>query len=373
MVAQRVRDLAETVEGQDQQRQRAVGPHGLGEGAAEPVLEENPVRQTRQLVEEPHLAQRLLGQPLLGDVQDETPHEARLAVGPRQRAPFVAPPQHPPFAVEDAVLRGEASSRRAGVAELAQHPLAVLRVKPAYPHVRLREPLPRREARHREQLGAHVGAAAGVVRPGHVGERRDLLDQGSVAIRRLRVGAAAGQARHRPTPLAQDGGPEPGDVPPAHAVARSGAHQADDRVFGEGFRADDDGREAPLNGHLDHAQRRQAGRVGPGHDQLATGGDPLEVGLAGRQEDRRLETALLQIGRHVQGGGVRIADHHDPQRLAHSCPRSPCPGASVADAVTGSGLYGHPQALARSRKWSPDRLRALPKPSTILPLRISSR
>ena len=32
VVAQRVRDLAETVEGQDQQRQRAVGPHGLRRG-----------------------------------------------------------------------------------------------------------------------------------------------------------------------------------------------------------------------------------------------------------------------------------------------------------------------------------------------------
>ena len=180
------------------------GPRGLGEGAAEPVLEQDAVRQPGQLVEEPHLAQRLLGQPLLRDVQDETPHEARLAVGPRQRPPFVAPPQHPPLAVEDAVLRGEASSRRAGVAELAQHPLPVLRVKPSHPHVRLGEPLPRREARHREQLRAHVGAAAGVVRPGHVGERRDLLDQGAVAVRR--------RPRRR--------GRRPGATPPDPARAR---------------------------------------------------------------------------------------------------------------------------------------------------------
>ena len=326
MVAERVRDLAEAVEGQDQQRERPLRPRGLGEGAAEPVLEQHAVRQPGQLVEEPHLAQRLLGQPLLRDVQDEAPHEARLAVGPRQRPPLVAPPQHPPLAVEDPVLRGEAPSRRAGVAELAQHPLPVLRVKPPHPHVRLGEPLPRREARHREQLRAHVGAAAGVVRPRHVGERRDLLDEGAVAVPRVGVGAAAGRARRRPAPLALDGGLEPRDVPPAHAVARARAHETDDLVFGEGLRAHDDGREAPLAGHLDHAARRHAGRVGPGHDELAAGGDPLEVGLAGRQEHRGLEAALLQVRRDVQGGGVRIPDHHDLQRLAHSCPRSPCLG-----------------------------------------------
>ena len=245
VVAERVRHLAEAVEGEDQQRERPLRADGLGEGAAEPVLEQHAVRQPRQLVEEPHLAQRLLGQPLLRDVQDEAPHEARLAVGPRQRPPLVAPPQHPPLAVEDAVLRGEAPSRRAGVAELAQHPLPVLRVKPPHPHVRLGEPLPRREARHREQLRAHVGAAAGVVRPRHVGERRDLLDEGAVAILRLGVAAAAGRARRRPSPLALDGGLEPRGVPPAHAVARARAHEADDLVFGEGLRADDDGREAP--------------------------------------------------------------------------------------------------------------------------------
>ena len=200
VVAERVRDLAEAVEGQDQQGERPVRPHGLGEGPAEPVLEQHAVRQPGELVVEPHLAQRLLGQPLLRDVEDEAAHEARLAVGPRQRPPLVAPPHDPPLAVEDAVLGGEAPSRRAGVAELAQHPLPVLRVKPPHPHVRLGEPLPRREARHREQLRAHVGAAAGVVRPRHVGERRDLLDEGAVAVARVGVRAAAGRARPPPEP-----------------------------------------------------------------------------------------------------------------------------------------------------------------------------
>ena len=108
MVAERVRDLAEAVEGEDQEREGPLGADGLGEGPAEPVLEHHPVGQPRDLVEEAHLAQRLLGQPLLRDVEDEAAHEAGLPVGVRQHPPLVAPPHDTPVAVEDAVLGGEA-------------------------------------------------------------------------------------------------------------------------------------------------------------------------------------------------------------------------------------------------------------------------
>ena len=104
VVAERIGDVLEAVERQDQQRQRPGGARRLDERAAQPVQQHHPVRQAGELVVEAEPPQRLLGHALLGDVEHEAAHEARLAARVRQHAPLVAPPHDAAVAVEDAVL-----------------------------------------------------------------------------------------------------------------------------------------------------------------------------------------------------------------------------------------------------------------------------
>ena len=182
-----VGDLAEAMQRQDQQRERSTGAGGLGKVPPQPTPELNPVGQTRELIVEAHLPERQLGKLLLGHVEDEPSHEARRPVRSRKGPPLVAPPQDSSLPVQDAVLGSEAGLRLARLAEVAQHAFSILRVESTHPHVGFREPLAGRETGHREQLRAHIRAAAGLVGPGHVRERRDLLDQGAIAVGRVRL------------------------------------------------------------------------------------------------------------------------------------------------------------------------------------------
>ena len=100
----------------------------------------------------------------------------------------------------------------------------------------------------------------------------------------------------------------------------------------------------------------------------AAGREPLELGLAGGQEHRGLVAGLLEIRR--PSGAPRRARRRRPRPSA-ACPFSMPPLARSRaypwPADHRFRIIRPPQALGISRKCPRDRLRACPKPRTILP------
>ncbi|MFN8092370.1 MAG: hypothetical protein U0599_09150 [Vicinamibacteria bacterium] len=317
VVAQRVGLLPELVEGDDQQGEGLSRLGHRGQLAAEAPQQPDAVRQPRDLVVVAEPAQRLLGVLLLRDVEDEAPNEARGPVGAREDPAVVAPPDHPALAVEQPVLGGEAAPELAGVAELPQHGVAVLGVQAAHPHVGLGQPLARAVAGHRQQLRAHVGAAAHLVGPRDVREGRDLLDQGAVPI--ARVGLAVEPAGRLHARLAVERLADPAEVPAAQAVAGPGPHEVADLVLAERpLRVDDDRRRPALRREqLEGPQRGQHVVRVPGHDEVRVGDGGDELALRRHQDERRVVAALVQVGRDLEGLGSALADHDDLHRPRH--------------------------------------------------------
>jgi hypothetical protein len=329
VVAERVHRVPEPVEGEDDEGQGASRLVGGGESGAQAKLHEVAVGQAGEAVEEAYASQALLGQLLLRDVLDEAANESGPTVGSGQDPPLVAPPDDGPLPVEEAVLGDEARARLTGFPVAREHLLPILGVEPVRPHRRLGEPLARGVSGHRQQLRAHVGHAAHLVRPADVGEGRDLLDQGAVVVLGIGLrGRRAGLPRHgggRADALALDRRGETPHVTPADTVVKARLHEADDLVIGE--------RLGPRHGawrvgilpeHLDHPLRAQVRVRVAGQDDVAgSSGEPAEVALDRGERQRGLVAALLEVRGDSGGRAGRVDHRHGPQRFPHGTPVCP--------------------------------------------------
>ena len=319
LVSERVRRLAEAVDREQHQRQRFATAQRLRERPAQALAQQHAVGQPGQLVVVAQPVQGLLGQPLLGDVEHETADEASAAVLIEQHAPLVAPPEDAAVAVQQAVLAGEAHAVRAGVAILLQDALAVLRVQARRPAGRRGQPVRRGEPGHQLELRADVRPAAVLVRPRHVRERRDLLDQRAIVAGVLvgrRCGAVSTASRRRRRSQAHG-------VADANAVPGARPHQLDQLGLAEALAiGDDGGRSLPSAPELDHARCAQLPAGVRGDEQVAGRSQQLELRLTAREVQDGLGAAALDVGGEGEGRLLALGGHHHPRRCLHALPVS---------------------------------------------------
>ncbi len=195
------------------QREGVGADQLVGEVAEDPLdrrtfVEDGPIaRQDRDDVRrvlhqgaEAHLApaNRLLGLLLLSDVEHDAVPEAGAAGLVRHQHRVVTEPDDLAVAGEQAVLDAERLAGPLGAAVFREHAIAVIGVEETLPEVRSGDPLVRRVAENRFDLGADVDDRPGLVRFVQrlgVGDHRQVLDQRAV------LGLRFAQPRLRPPVL----------------------------------------------------------------------------------------------------------------------------------------------------------------------------
>jgi hypothetical protein len=144
VVAERVVHELEVVEVEEHHADAELVPASARERELEHLLEQDAVRQARELVVVREERDLLLRPLALGDVEDHALDQPRLAPLVADDERLLAHPQDAAVLVDHPVLVGERLLVPAGLDVLVPDAVLVLRMDVAAPAVRVREPLLRR-------------------------------------------------------------------------------------------------------------------------------------------------------------------------------------------------------------------------------------
>ena len=140
-VAELVVDLLELVEVDENERRLLVSILADRDRMLQLLVEESPVREARQWVEERLLAQLLLELAFRGDVEDVALQVQRLAGLVEDDHAFVSNRHHPPIPGQEAVLEAERLVSLVRVGVRSEYAVSVVRMKCANEEIRIVTPL----------------------------------------------------------------------------------------------------------------------------------------------------------------------------------------------------------------------------------------
>jgi len=268
-VAQRVVDHLEAVQVDEHHRSDPVFALGLREALGEPVLEQRPVGQARQVIVVRQVNQPLLGAlafgDVLGDARDAI-HDARWVA---HREGALVHPTHGAVGPHDAEFLVVVAER--GLPARRRHAGVVARMDRVQPGrevgvQRLGVPSPdllERRADVHEALERRVGD------PEHLRDVSRELPEQLLAVAQRRLGQAMLLAHRRFAQLPLNGRNQAGELALDDVVVRPGLHRLHRRVLAD-VSGDDDERQVAraLLHDFQRAQPRESGHAVVGNDDV---------------------------------------------------------------------------------------------------------